>query len=188
MMAGTGGAAGVENSVRIGPDADLAVTLERLRSLEASIDVGNATPILDGAAIDVDPEAVASGRLDAAPGEMFSLSLQTAGAVPRWSSLVLRIGHADLSRAGAVCLIARTAAPRVVTMRPCLRSHPDGGFVDAFFLKRIVAHDRPSTHIDALDLSGAGDVPRAGCRRELLIFFDAPRFELRLLDLRLAIV
>ena len=178
----------MQNNVRIGPDADIAVTLERLRALEASIEVGNVTPILDGAAIDVDPEAVASGRLDAAPGELFSLTLETAGAAPRWSSLVLRIGEVDLSRAGAVCLIARTAAPRVLTMRPCLRSHPGGGFVDAFFLKRIVAHGEPSTHIDALDLTGAGEVPRAGCRRELLIFFDAPEFELRLLDLRLAIV
>ena len=178
----------MQNNVRIGPDADVAVTLERLRALEAAIEVGNVTPILDGAAIDVDPESVASGRVDAAPGELFTLALETAGAAPRWCSFVLRIGEVDLSGAGAVCLIARTSAPRVLTMRPCLRSHPDGGFVDAFFVKRIVAHAEPSTHIDALDLAGAGDVPRAGCRRELLIFFDAPRFELRLLDLRLAIV
>lgn len=178
----------MENNLRIGPDADIAATLDLLRALEGRVEVGNVTPIVDGAAIDVDPETVASGRLDAGPDDLFSLSLETAGAPPRWISLVLRIGEADLSRAGAVCLVARGRAPRAVTIRPCLRSHSDGGFTDAFFAKRIVAFDAPSTHVDALDLAGTGDVPRARCRRELLFFFDAPRFELTLLDLRLAIV
>ncbi len=152
------------------------------------MEIGNVTSIVDGALLDVDPEAVARGTLASVPGEMWSMSFDTAGAAPRWSSFVLSVGTVPLTHAGAICLIARSAAPRAVTMRACLRSHPPGGFVDAFFAKRLVAFAAPSTHVDALDLATAEDVPRAACKRELLIFFDAPRFELRLLDLRLAIV
>ncbi len=176
------------NNLRLGADADIGATLARLRALRRSVPVGNATSIVTGAALDIDPEAVASGTIDSVRGEMFALTLETAGADPRWISAVLRIGPAALDGAGAVVLIARTSAARTITLRACLRSHPDGGFVDTFFPKRIVATADPSTHLDAIDLSAATDLPGGACERELLLFFDAPRFEFRLLDLRLAIV
>lgn len=175
------------NNVSIGPDAEAGHVLDRLRDLEATIKVGNVTRIVEGATIDVDPETVARGRVTAAPGELFTLSLETSGAAPRWSSFVLRLGTVDLARAGAICLIARSSASETMTMRPCLRSHREGGFDDVFLTKRMVAFAGPSTHVDAIDLA-AGQIPLERRPRELILFFDPPRFELTLLDLRLAIV
>ena len=104
-----------------------------------------------------------------------------------WFALHMELGKFDLDPSSAVVLLAKTSAPQAISVRPCLRSGTEGGFVDSFARKRLVSYGEPSVHLDVLTL-GAPKTPPGVTWRELIWFFDSEEVDLRIHDLRIAVL
>ena len=180
------------DNIVIGPEANLNYTLQVLRDGQTSGEIAADTGIQPGLALHIDPELQPGGRWTSPAGRLLELDL-VAQAKGNWVGLHLELGHIDLSRAGIIGLACRSAAPSMEAIRPCIRSRhpgspPDGPFDDCFFEKRILAHSRPSSHLDALSISAQPRLPVENTRRELIFFLPQRSFRWDLHDLRLFIV
>ena len=119
-----------------------------------------------------------STSLDAA-AESLSLELEEP------TSLNIALGEFDQSHRDILGLVCKTQAEDTVTLRACLRSGVEGGFIDAFFGKRVVSYHSTSTHADLIKLEERDDIPPQAPWRELVLFFPPDLRQLQLIDLRL---
>ncbi len=178
------------NNLYLGPDAQGRFLLTRLKAFEGRGAIqGGSTPVIEGVHFSVDPQAEVAGRFDSRPGRIISFSIKPRRATePRWQALHLALGPLDLSGAGVVGVVVRSRAKQAVTTRICLRSGRSDSFVDHFLGKTLVSHAQDSTHLDAIDLTTATDLPRRADWRDLILFLRTSAVELEVLDLRFFVV
>lgn len=166
----------------LGPQAAVNHALALLRAADFVRPVQPETPLVPGITFTTDPQATVQGTLTSTPGQMVTLSLDPQDN-PRWISLVLDMGLIDLRAPQWLGVVCATRSPRAITFRVMLRSTSDGGPVDSYFRKTVVAYAEPNTHLDALDLSRDQTVPRAPVRRELILLFEHAQQDLTILNL-----
>ncbi|RVV97622.1 hypothetical protein EKE94_13915 [Mesobaculum littorinae] len=176
----------MSNSLFLGADAQIRQALQQLRAQEGGAPIsGEITGINDDIFLSNDPAANVTGDYTSGRENLISLKMQPAGAeTPRWQALHLRMGACDLGNAGVIGFVARSQSPSAMITRACLRSGRDGQFQDTFFTKAIASFATPSTHLDAIDLDTAGDIPRTADWREFILFFRPGPVDIDLLDLR----
>lgn len=180
------------DNIAIGPEANLNYTLQVLRDGQTDGAIATETGIQPGLALHADPALEINGRWSSPAGRLLELDITTQGK-GGWIGLHFELGTVDLVQSGIIGLACRSVAPSMEAIRPCIRSRhpgspPDGPFDDCFFQKRILAHQKPSSHLDALSVSAQPRLPAEATRRELIFFLPRRSFRWDLHDLRLFIV
>lgn len=165
----------------LGPQAGVNHSLALLRALSVDLAVQPDLRLVPGITFTTDPEATLRGRLVSPPGAVLSLHLDPQDN-PRWISLVMDMGVVDLTAPQWLGVVAAVQSPRSVTFRVLLRSTIDGGHVDSYFRKTVVAYAEPTTHTDVLDVTRDQTVPRAATRRELILLFEHLPQDLHILN------
>lgn len=176
-----------QDNLMLGPDAQANHTLALLRGMALEGDMVSGEELVPGLWFDIDPAAEAEGQYSSREGELISARFN----VPKpgqWLGLHVNLGTARLSSRSLVGLVCRSTAPEPVTARICLRTGVGDGFTDRFFTKRMISFDKPSMHLDALQLTGAEGGALEETWRQIIIFFDVRSFEMTIEDLRLFLV
>ncbi len=172
------------DNLDFGITADANHALAVLRGMEISDTLAADQHFAPGIFLSVDPESDTKVRLTSAPGRLCDLDCTTKRP-GRWLSLNVELGACDLSRCSVLTLMCKSRAPHTLTFRACLRSGYEGGFVDAFFQKRVIAYGEESVHADVMKPGARDDVPATAPWRELILFFPADLHQITLTDLAL---
>lgn len=157
--------------------------LAALRGPRSEGALAAGTRFAPGVAFHADPGLGLSGRYTSPAGRLLELSARMTGAGD-WAALHIALDLPDLAGLGWVGFACRTAAPKEVMVRPCLRTGGEDGFADRFFAKHILSGPEPLGHLDAFDLAATPDLPRAAPWRELVLFLPRTDFDWHLHDLR----
>lgn len=143
------------------------------------------TEFAPGLFLNADPGLELSGQWRSPPGRFLELEAQTAGAGD-WVGLHVALALPDLSNLSHFGFLCRIAAPETHVLRTCLRSGlADGGFIDCFFDKHILATDRPISHMDALYLDACPELPLTAPWCELVLFLPCQPFQISLQHLHI---
>jgi hypothetical protein len=176
------------NNIRLGPDANAN---QMLRVLQAENPVGDIIcdqPIVPGILFSFDSKATMKGALledDAAVLSFRIESLKNSA----WLALHVSLGGFDLDGYDIIGFICKSHAPAAISMKACIRSGTEAGFIDCFFDKHVVSYAKPSTHLDALDITTRKALPAQALWRDFVLFLPPDRpVEATLQDLRLFIV
>lgn len=168
------------------PDPDPETHIAALAALRAARGegaLGTGVEFAPGIAFHADPGLGLSGRYSSPAGRLLELSARISG-VGDWAALHIALDLPDLGGLGWIGFACRTAAPREVMIRPCLRTGEEGGFADRFFPKHILSGPEVRGHLDAFDLAEVPELPRAAPWRELVLFCPRTDFDWHLHDLR----
>ena len=160
--------------------------LAALRQGSGRGEITSSTEIAPGIALHADPEAGASGSWISPAGRLLEIAV-SAPPEGRWTALHVGLDAADLAGRDWLGLIARSAAPGEVMVRPCLRSGHEGGFSDCFFPRHLLSTAEPMTHADALHLPSTPEIPGVAPWRELVLFLPRGDVTWHLHDLRLVL-
>jgi hypothetical protein len=174
----------MEHNVDFGAEAQANHALAVLRALEVDAVVAPDDRFAPGIFLSVDPASDTKIKLTSRPGELMTLDFTTKRP-GQWLSLNIALGEFDQSHRDILGLVCKTRAEDTVTLRACLRSGVEGGFIDAFFGKRVVSYNATSTHADLIKLEERDDIPPQAPWRELVLFFPPDLRQLQLIDLRL---
>lgn len=172
------------DNLDFGITADANHALAVLRGMELAENLAPDQHFAPGIFLSVDPESDTKARLTSAPGRLFDLTCTTRRP-GRWLSLNVVLGPCDLSRCSVLTLMCKSRAPHTLTFRACLRSGYEGGFVDAFFQKRVISYGEESVHADVMKPGEREDVPATAAWRELILFFPTELQQITLTDLAL---
>ena len=170
------------DNLSFGPQAGVNHALALLRAGSVDQPVQAEVALVPGITFTTDPNATLRGRLLSAPGALLSLHLDPQDN-PRWISLVLDMGVVDLTGPQWLGVVCAVQSPRATTFRVLLRTTIDGGHVDSYFRKTVVAYAEPTTHTDVLDVTRDATVPRAAARRELILLFEHIAQDLHILNM-----
>lgn len=178
----------------LGPDAQANNALAVLRGMSFERDLigprcsASDGQLVPGIFIASDPEGKVRIRGKTQPGTVVELNIDVARP-GRWLALHVALGPADLTEKQVAGLICKVSSPYATTLEPCLRSGlPDGGFVDSFFRKRVLAHSEASLYLDVLLPGPANNLPRTATWREIVLFLRPETSRIVLHDMRLFIV
>lgn len=178
------------HNLDLGPEAGLTHALALLRAADLTLPVapGPAPDVVlqPGVFLSLDPEGAVAGSLRSAPGGLVALDLKVERP-GRWIALHFALGETGLAGRLVLGFACRTTAPAATPLRVALRSGTEGGFVDRFFRKTLVAHAEPSVHLDAIAIAEAPDLPLAPVWRDLILFLRPESQRLAIEDLRLFI-
>jgi len=142
------------------------------------------TEFFPGLALWADPALGVSGEWRSPPGRLLELDVQCSGP-GAWIGLHAPLGPCDLTHFNWLGFACRSAAPAEIMIQPCLRSGlPQGGFVDHFFSKHILATPEAHNQVDTLHLPSTPDIPETAPWRELVLFLPRRDFRWHLHDLR----
>lgn len=174
------------HNLQLGPDAEAAARLARLRGLRRSGAIEPGRALVPGIRFEVDPEADGDGDYESAAGMLVAATLRLRRPA-RWLALHLALGPAALDPGGIAGFALRGHAPGPFAFRACLRSgRAEGGFTERFFDKTVLLAPEPGLHLDARPLA---DVPAAAPWREFILFADPPQScRFTLTDLRLFLI
>ena len=166
------------------PAAAAAATLAVLREGSAGGEIAGETELAPGLTLRPDPYGRTGGRYASPAGRL--LEIETEVDEPgHWLGLHLSLGGGSLAPYGAIGFFCRSNAAAAMVVRPCLRSGlPEGGGLDCFFPRHIVAHAGASDHLDALVIGRAEPLPLEAPWRELILFLPTRDFSWGLQDLR----
>lgn len=158
--------------------------LETLRQGAPRGKIVTEEEIVPGLRFVPDPEAGMTGHFFSPQGRL--LELQVSHARPaRWFGLHLRLDIDDIDKIALIGMATRIAAPTTMTVKACIRSGTETGFVDTFFDKTVAALPRPLLHLDVIETNGARTALCAPAPwRELVLFLPTEDFRLDLHDLR----
>ncbi len=175
----------MEHNVDFGAEAQANHSLAILRAMECKGDAVKADArFAPGIYLSMDPEGDTKVRLTSRPGMLADLQFTTKRP-GGWLSLNIELGAFDLTGRDVIGFMCKSRAEDTITFRACLRSGTEGGFQDAFFGKRVISYDTPSTHADLIKLDEREDIPATAPWRELLLFFPTDLRQLSLTDLSL---
>lgn len=160
-----------------------SASLAALRAARGAGALASGVEFAPGIAFHADPGLGLSGRYTSPAGRLLELSARMSGPGD-WAALHIALDLPDLTGRGWIGFACRTAAPRAVMLRPCLRSGRETGFADRFFPKHILSGPEARGHLDAFDLAETPDLPRAAPWRELVLFCPRADFDWHLHDLR----
>ena len=174
------------HNLQLGPDAEAAAALARLRGLRRSGPIESGRALIPGVRFEFDPEADGDGGYESTAGMLVTSALRLRRPA-RWLGLHLALGPAALDPGGIAGFALRGHAPAPLSFRACLRSgRAEGGFTERFFDKTVVLTPEPGLHLDVRPLA---DLPGAAPWREFILFLDPPhscRFTLT--DLRVFLI
>ena len=164
-------------------DGSAETGLNSLRTGSESGEIAENTRFAPGIALHADPDLGVGGAWRSPAGRLLELEVATQGS-GQWIGLHIRLAPeaAGIAFVGFAC---RSAAPREIMVRPCLRSATGDGFADHFFPRHILAVPEALTHVDALHLPTTSAVPETAPWRELVLFLPRESFTWHLHDLRL---
>lgn len=166
------------------PARAAAATLAALRDGAPEGGVAGDVEIVPGLTLRPDPYGRTGGRYRSPAGRLLEIEAEVAEP-GHWIGLHLALGGGSLASYGVIGLFCRSNADRAMVVRPCLRSGlPDGGGLDCFFPRQIVAHAGASDHLDALVVGRAEPLPLEAPWRELVLFLPTRSFAWGLQDLR----
>lgn len=175
------------DNLRIGADAQINNALSVLRDGTCMGDLADHVQLLPGVFLAADPALQISGQYRSPEGRMLEIEATMRGE-GHWMALHMALPARDLSLYGCVGFAARIEAPEAQVVQPCLRSGVEGGFVDCFFDKHILALPQPRSHLDALSVHYRDNLPLLAPWRELILFLPARSYRLSFLDLRVFVV
>ncbi|MDE4175252.1 hypothetical protein PXK01_13900 [Phaeobacter sp. PT47_59] len=174
----------MEHNLDFGAEAQANHSLAILRAMECDDAVEPGARFAPGVFLSVDPESDTTAQLVSRPGMLADIRFTTSRP-GRWLSLNIELGAFDLSARDVIGFMCKSRAEDTITFRACLRSGTEGGFQDAFFGKRVISYDAPSTHADLIKLDEREDIPATAPWRELVVFFPSDLRQLSLIDLSL---
>lgn len=175
------------DNLGLGADAQANHALGLLRGNMQDRALEDRMELAPGIMMFADPALGLQGRLHSPEGRLLEIEARMSGP-GGWFGLHIGLGGQDLTHHGIVGLVCRVAAPRMQVMRAALRSGVEGGFVDCFFDKHILAPPEGASHLDAIPLAERDTVPPHAPWRELVLFMPVQDFQLGLQDLRVFIV
>lgn len=175
------------NNLDVSPDGQMAFALTALRGLDYAGPAANGQHLVPGIFFSLDPESNNTVDVTSRPGEMmsFRLGIDQPG---RWLSLNMSAGSADFSACKIVGFACKLDAPVTTTFRVCLRSGGEGGHVDAFFPKTVVAYPKTALHLDVMEIEENPDIRVKAPWRELVMFFPREATEINMRDFRLIVI
>lgn len=179
------------DSLALGPDAQLNHLLAVLRHADSAGEIAQPLAWMPGMDLRADPALDVRGRYRSPVGRLLELDIDlNDNPAPERSFLAIHmaLGARDLTGFGLFGIAARTSAPQIELIQPCLRSGLDDGFVDCFFDKHILSRPDEASHLDALAVGQRTDLPAMAPWRELILFLPVRSFTWSLLDLRLFVV
>lgn len=174
------------DNLLLGPEAQVNHLTSLLRVTPGTGVLAEGARLAPGAFLSVDPEGQLTGQFKTGAGTVLDLSYEVQKP-PRWLALHLELGALPLLDKAVFGIVCKSRAPQAATFRLCLRSAVQGGFVDAFFDKHVVAYADQSTHVDLLRLGARNDVPAEAPWRDLILFFQTRSAQIHLNDLRVFI-
>lgn len=193
---GTTGPRGLEDediavhNLSHGPMADVTHNLATLRAAELEMPAAPHVDLAPGIFFVCDPDKPVTGTVRSAPGSMVTLDLQVPEG-SRWRALHVRLAQVDLTASDVLMAVLRLRADGYTAARMVLRSGTGAaegpGFVDSFFLKRVVAQPDSALHLDWLELGAVPDLPAKAPWRELIVFLDPADMAVEIEDLQLIV-
>ena len=174
----------MEHNLDFGAEAQANHSLAILRAMECDETVAPDARFAPGIFLSMDPESDTQAQVVSRPGMLADIRFTTTRP-GQWLSLNIELGAFDLTGRDVIGFMCKSRAEDTITFRACLRSGAEGGFQDAFFGKRVISYDTPSTHADLIKLDARDDIPATAPWRELLLFFPPDLRQLSLTDLSL---
>ncbi|SEL28522.1 hypothetical protein SAMN05421666_3367 [Roseovarius nanhaiticus] len=175
-------------NLALGGDAHANHALSMLRASVPEGILAHHVPLAPGIALHAAPGLGLSGRYASPRGIILELDAAMTGARGGWFALHIALPAYALADHGVFGFAARLRAPQVCSIRACLRSGTEDGFVDAFFEKHLIARPDETSHLDALALALREDVPAHAPWREVILFLPIGTVRLCLIDLRMFLV
>ncbi len=169
------------------PDASVAPALAAMRGTIYEGKITDTTRFQPGLELHADPALKIGGRVRSPSGRLLELEV-TASGTGDWIALHVELTAPDLSEYAFLGFACRHSAPVEQMIRPCLRSGIDGGFVDCFFDKHLLAMPEPLNHVDALHIQTRRAIPETALWRELVLFLPKQDFHWHLHDLRVFVI
>lgn len=175
------------DNLRIGADAQLNNALGVLRDGVVGGALTDRVELMPGIYLAADPALKIAGAHHSPEGRILEIAAEMQGE-GNWMALHMALPARDLAPYGFVGFAARIEAPETQVIQPCLRSGVEGGFVDCFFDKHILALPQPRSHLDALTAHHRDNLPAQAPWRELIFFLPTRSYRLSILDLRIFVV
>lgn len=143
-------------------------------------------PLPIGLRLHVDPGAVMTGTRAAPRGRLLTLDT-TVHNPGTWFALRLTLGTADFSGLAGVGFWLRSAAPKAMVSRACLRSGlADGSHIDCYYDRYILSQANQTDHHDLIMFDHQPTIPISAAWREFILFLPPTQdLECSLIDLRL---
>lgn len=174
----------MEHNLDFGAEAQANHSLAVLRAQAFEKAVSGDERFSPGVFVSIDPASDTKVVATSRPGELADLSFETQRP-GQWLSLNFEMGDCSFSGRDIAGFMAKVQSEATMTFRVCLRSGIEGGFQDAFFGKRVISYEAPSTHADLMKLEERDDIPPHAPWRELIIFLPPDVRQLSLKDLAL---
>ena len=175
------------NNLSIEPEAHANHTVSLLKTQFLDAQVETEEHFVPGCWISFENNGQQVAKITSTEGEAFTLDFSVAHP-GEWLSLNLSLGGFSLAERSIIGFVCNVSSPRPLTLRPCIRSGSESGFLDCFFDKHVIAYEQKSTHVDILEVGRPHSLPAEAQWRDLLFFMKPETLTVTFHDLKIFIV